>query len=141
MDGAEGRHILSRLCTFYCLPYFGVGVKLEADGMGGMTQICGGINYLQPDGSSLLSRGGPWVGSSTSWTGTAETRREKRAENSVLVEHLFERRERPALRCILFVWRRHATSNKTARFDVHGDTVQFTGRRLFDVGLLWPTAA
>jgi hypothetical protein len=57
MDGAEGRNLLNRLATFYCLPYFDVGVRLDADGEGGVSQICGGVNYLQPGGSSLLSRG------------------------------------------------------------------------------------
>lgn len=57
MDSAEGRHLLNRLCAFYSLPYFDVGVRLEADGEGGIQAICGSVNYLQPDGSSLLSRG------------------------------------------------------------------------------------
>ncbi|WP_088255946.1 ThiF family adenylyltransferase [Fimbriiglobus ruber] len=57
MDGAEGRNLLNRLATFYCLPYFDVGVRLEADGQGGVSQVCGGVHYLQPGGSSLLSRG------------------------------------------------------------------------------------
>src|SRR5262249_52370832 len=57
MDGAEGRNLLNRLTSFYCLPYFDVGVRLEADGMGGVSQVCGGVHYLQPGGSSLISRG------------------------------------------------------------------------------------
>jgi hypothetical protein len=57
MDGAEGRNLLNRLATFYCLPYFDVGVRLEADGHGGVSQVCGSVHYLQPGGSSLLSRG------------------------------------------------------------------------------------
>ncbi len=56
MDGAEGRHLVNRLAAFYLVPYFDVGVRLEADGEGGIDQICGQVNYLQPDGSSLLSR-------------------------------------------------------------------------------------
>jgi hypothetical protein len=56
MDGAEGRNLLNRLATFYCIPYFDVGVRLEADGCGGISQVCGSVNYLQPGGSSLLSR-------------------------------------------------------------------------------------
>ena len=56
MDGAEGRSLLNRLATFYCIPYFDMGVRLEADGHGGISQICGSVNYLQPSGSSLLSR-------------------------------------------------------------------------------------
>ena len=57
MDGAEGRNLLNRLATFYCQPYFDVGVRLEADGIGGVSQVCGGVHYLQPGGSSLISRG------------------------------------------------------------------------------------
>jgi hypothetical protein len=57
MDGVEGRHLLNRLAAFYVLPYFDVGVKLEADGIGGIDQISGAVHYLQPGGSSLLSRG------------------------------------------------------------------------------------
>jgi hypothetical protein len=57
MDRVDGRHLLNRLCTFYLLPYFDVGVKLVADGAGGIEQICGTVHYLQPGRSSLLSRG------------------------------------------------------------------------------------
>ena len=32
-------------------------MKLEADGHGGLNQICGTVHYLQPGRSSLLSRG------------------------------------------------------------------------------------
>jgi len=57
MDSIDGRHLLNRLAVFYNLPYFDVGVKLEADGLGSVDQICGTVHYLQPDRSSLLSRG------------------------------------------------------------------------------------
>jgi hypothetical protein len=57
MDGAEGRHLLNRIATFYILPYFDVGVRLDADGAGGIERIAGRIHYLQPGLSSLLSRG------------------------------------------------------------------------------------
>lgn len=56
MDSVDGRFLLNKLATFYTLPYFDVGVKLEADGHGGVEQICGTVHYLQPGGSSLLSR-------------------------------------------------------------------------------------
>jgi hypothetical protein len=55
-DGAEARHVLNRLATFYSLPYFDVGVRLDADGSGGISNITGAVHYLQPGGSSLLSR-------------------------------------------------------------------------------------
>ena len=57
MDGAEGRHLLNRIATFYLLPYFDLGVRLDADGCGGVEQVCGTVHYLQPGGSSLFSRG------------------------------------------------------------------------------------
>ena len=56
MDSVDGRHLLNKLATFYAIPYFDLGVKLEADGAGGIDQVCGTVNYLQPGGSSLLSR-------------------------------------------------------------------------------------
>lgn len=57
MDGVEGRHLLNRLATFYSMPYFDVGVRLDADGLGGIDRIAGAVHYLQPGRSSLLSRG------------------------------------------------------------------------------------
>ena len=56
MDGAEGRHVLNRIASFYLLPYFDVGVRLDADGAGGIESIAGAVHYVQPGGSSLLSR-------------------------------------------------------------------------------------
>jgi hypothetical protein len=55
-DGAEARHVLNRLATFYSLPYFDVGVRLDANGSGGISNITGAVHYLQPGGSSLFSR-------------------------------------------------------------------------------------
>lgn len=57
MDSVDGRHLLNRLATFYNLAYFDVGVRLVADGAGGISQICGSVHYLQPGGSTLFSRG------------------------------------------------------------------------------------
>lgn len=56
MDTAEGRHLLNRIATFYLIPYFDMGVHLAADGEGGIDEASGVIHYLQPGGSSLLSR-------------------------------------------------------------------------------------
>jgi hypothetical protein len=42
---------------FYLIPYFDLGVRLEADGKGGIENIFGTVHYIQPGGSSLLSRG------------------------------------------------------------------------------------
>lgn len=55
-DSVEARHILNRLATFYSMPYIDVGVRLDADGRGGISGISGAVHYLQPGRSSLLSR-------------------------------------------------------------------------------------
>jgi hypothetical protein len=39
------------------IPFIDVGVRLDANGVGGIEQICCAIHYLIPGGSSLLSRG------------------------------------------------------------------------------------
>jgi len=57
MDSADGRDLLNRIATYYSLPYIDVGVRLDANGNGGIEQICCAIHYLLPGGSSLLSRG------------------------------------------------------------------------------------
>lgn len=56
MDTAEGRHLLNRIATFYIIPLFDLGVHLAADGHGGINEASGVLHYLQPGGSSLLSR-------------------------------------------------------------------------------------
>jgi len=56
MDGVEGRHLLNRLCAHYLLPYFDAGVRLDADGKGGINEACGAVHYLRPDGSTLQDR-------------------------------------------------------------------------------------
>jgi len=56
MDGIEGRNLLNRLAAFYVLPYFDLGVRLDADGQGGITGVNGTIHYLRPDRSTLLER-------------------------------------------------------------------------------------
>jgi len=57
MDSADGRDLLNRIATFYVQPYIDLGVRLDADGKGGIEQICCALHYLIPGGSSLLSRG------------------------------------------------------------------------------------
>ncbi|MGC2125278.1 MAG: ThiF family adenylyltransferase, partial [Xanthobacteraceae bacterium] len=57
MDGVEGRHLLNRLAAFYVLPYFDVGVKLVADGRGGVNEACGAVHFVRPDGATLQDRG------------------------------------------------------------------------------------
>ena len=57
MDTVDGRHLLNQLCSFYLISYFDLGVKLEANGTGGITKICGSVHYIQPGKSSLITRG------------------------------------------------------------------------------------
>ncbi len=57
MDKFEGRDRLNRIASFYLVPYFDLGVRLDADGEGGISNVSGTVNYMLPDGSSLLSRG------------------------------------------------------------------------------------
>lgn len=57
MDSVDGRHLLNQLCSYYLVPFIDLGVKLEADGYGGINQICGSVHYIQPHKSSLLTRG------------------------------------------------------------------------------------
>jgi hypothetical protein len=57
LDSADGRDLLNRISTYYCVPYIDVGVRLDADGSGGVNQVCAAIHYVLPGGSSLLTRG------------------------------------------------------------------------------------
>lgn len=57
VDTAEGRFVANLLSAFYLIPYIDVGVALDADDLGAITQVCGYVHYLQPDLSSLVSRG------------------------------------------------------------------------------------
>lgn len=56
MDTVDGRDLLNRLATFYLIPYFDLGVRLDSDGKGGVDIACGSVHFLLPGGSSLLSR-------------------------------------------------------------------------------------
>ncbi|MEH7248740.1 ThiF family adenylyltransferase [Neobacillus niacini] len=57
MDSIEGRDLLNKISSFYTIPYFDIGIQLDADGNGGINGISGIIHYIKPGGSSLLSRG------------------------------------------------------------------------------------
>lgn len=57
MDSVDGRHLLNQIATFYLIPYFDLGVKLLADGKGGIDQIWATVHYLEPGKSSLRTRG------------------------------------------------------------------------------------
>lgn len=56
VDGAEGRHVLNLISSYYLIPFIDLGVKFDADGEGGINGIFGSVHYVQPLGSSLLSR-------------------------------------------------------------------------------------
>jgi hypothetical protein len=57
MDGVEGRHLLNRLAAHYLLPYFDLGVRLDADGKGSISEACSAIHYLKPESATLMDRG------------------------------------------------------------------------------------
>lgn len=57
VDSIDGRDLINRISTYYIIPYFDLGIKLEADGIGGISKIVGTVNYVQPGKSSLMSRG------------------------------------------------------------------------------------
>lgn len=57
VDSVDGRDLINRISTYYLAPYFDLGVKLEANGTGGISKIVGTVHYIQPGRSSLLSRG------------------------------------------------------------------------------------
>lgn len=56
VDSVFARHLINKIASTYCIPYIDVGVGLRADGAGGIAHATGAVQYLQPDGSSLLSR-------------------------------------------------------------------------------------
>ncbi len=57
VDSAFGRYHLDCITNAYLIPYFDVGVNLEADGKGGITAADAVSHYVHPEGESLLSRG------------------------------------------------------------------------------------
>lgn len=56
VDSVDGRYLISQLTNFYHIPYFDIGVRLDADGNGGIKNITASIHYIQPGCSTLLSR-------------------------------------------------------------------------------------
>ena len=57
MDSVDGRHLLNKISSYYVIPFIDVGVRIDADGKGGVEQVSAAIHTIQPGGSSLLSRG------------------------------------------------------------------------------------
>ena len=56
VDSVFTRHLVNKIASTYCIPYIDIGVGIKADGNGGVAHVTGAVHYLQPDGSSLLSR-------------------------------------------------------------------------------------
>ena len=56
VDSVFARHLMNKIASTYCIPFIDIGVGLRADGHGGISHATGAVHYLQPDGSSLLSR-------------------------------------------------------------------------------------
>ena len=56
VDSPFPRSLLNALATYYTIPYFDVGVRLVADGKGGISSVYGGVHYLVPGGSTLFTR-------------------------------------------------------------------------------------
>lgn len=60
IDSIDGRYLLNAISTFYNIPYFDIGVRLDAvqdaGGRGKIREVCGTVNYIRPGRSSLISR-------------------------------------------------------------------------------------
>jgi ThiF family len=56
LDTAEGRDVVSRICSAYMIPYIDMGVRIRALEDGTIDSIECVVHYLKPGGSSLLSR-------------------------------------------------------------------------------------
>lgn len=61
MDTIDGRFLLNTIAAYYQLPYIDLGVRIAAvpggPEKGKIRAVCGSVHYLQPGGSSLVSRG------------------------------------------------------------------------------------
>ncbi|MHA6913574.1 ThiF family adenylyltransferase [Ralstonia pseudosolanacearum] len=57
VDSVDGRHFLNKISSYYLIPYIDVGVRIDADGHGGVEQVCAAVHTILPGGSSLMSRG------------------------------------------------------------------------------------
>ena len=56
VDSAYGRYHLDCIASAYLIPYFDIGVGLDADEKGGLFSADAVAHYVHPEGSSLLSR-------------------------------------------------------------------------------------
>lgn len=57
VDSHEGRYHLDCYSAAYLIPYFDVGVRLDADKHGGIQKIIVAAHYVRPGGQSLKERG------------------------------------------------------------------------------------
>ena len=57
VDSATGRYHLECIATAYFIPYFDIGIYLEADNQGGITQADIVAHYIYPESDSLITRG------------------------------------------------------------------------------------
>lgn len=61
MDTVDGRYLLNTISSYYNIPYFDIGIRLDAvrDGQerGRIREVCGTVHYIRPGRSSLMSRG------------------------------------------------------------------------------------
>jgi len=55
-DAIDAREVLNRVAVYYQVPLIDVGVRLEADGLGGVEQIVGSVHYVHPESRSFLER-------------------------------------------------------------------------------------
>ena len=58
VDSAEGRYHLECMASAYWLPYFDIGVNLQSDSNGKISQADAVAHYMHPENSNLMSRGG-----------------------------------------------------------------------------------
>lgn len=56
VDTVDARHLMNLISSYYIVPLFDIGVRLDAYGKGGIEAINGSIHYIKPGGSSLISR-------------------------------------------------------------------------------------
>lgn len=57
VDSVLGRDTLAQLSAMLTLPYIDMGVRIDADGKGGVKSVSSAVHYLKPEGASLKSRG------------------------------------------------------------------------------------
>jgi hypothetical protein len=56
VDSVFARYLLNTMCTYYSIPYFDIGVHIDATPKA-LVAAAGGYHYIQPGKSSLLTRG------------------------------------------------------------------------------------